>query len=561
MKDTTRILALTALSALLAAACSEGGSGGGSDASADADTDTDTDTDSDADTDADTDTDTDTDTGSDTDADSGAPCTPGVAASNACDANGDVVALDDCGDQVGGVVDDCLDAASNGVCLDGVCGCADGFFGDDCASCLVLVSGATGDDGNDGSTWALAKATVQAGLDTAAAVIADGDASSCEVWVAAGTYTPTVPTDSGDTHTATILLRANVALYGGFAGDETERDGRDIVGNPTILSGDISEGAGEDPADGGTYEDDIWDNANHVVTGATGATIDGFTITAGNAEGDGAGSYGGGMYNDASSPIVTGCTFSGNKAGYSGGGMHNNDGSSPTVTDCTFSDNTADFGAGMYNNASSPTVMGCTFAGNSFGYGSGMYNNASSPTVVDCAFSGNSTIGYGGGMFNNSSSPTVTNSIFTDNSANFYGGGMYNESSSSPTVTNCTFAANTASTGGGIYNDASSPIVTNCILWGDSGGEIANVSSCAPVVTYSDVAGGCPGTGNLSFDPLFVSSSNLRLQSTSPAIDTGSDAAVPLGVTTDLDGNPRLVDGPDTDTTSTVDMGAYEFQP
>jgi len=36
---------------------------------------------------------------------------------------------------------------------------------------------------------------------------------------------------------------------------------------------------------------------------------------------------------------------------------------------------------------------------------------------------------------------------------------------------------------------------------------------------------------------------------------------VPSGLATDLDGNPRIADGPDTDTDATVDMGAYEVQP
>ncbi len=40
---------------------------------------------------------------------------------------------------------------------------------------------------------------------------------------------------------------------------------------------------------------------------------------------------------------------------------------------------------------------------------------------------------------------------------------------------------------------------------------------------------------------------------------------MPVGITTDLDGNPRFVDDPATDDTGNgeppiVDMGAYEFQ-
>ena len=48
------------------------------------------------------------------------------------------------------------------------------------------------------------------------------------------------------------------------------------------------------------------------------------------------------------------------------------------------------------------------------------------------------------------------------------------------------------------------------------------------------------------------------MQSDSPAIDKGNNSFI-SGVSTDLDGNPRVVDG-DLDGTATVDMGAYEFQ-
>ena len=51
---------------------------------------------------------------------------------------------------------------------------------------------------------------------------------------------------------------------------------------------------------------------------------------------------------------------------------------------------------------------------------------------------------------------------------------------------------------------------------------------------------------------------NLRLLVASPAIDKGDNAYI-AGVTKDLEGKPRTVDG-DFDGTPTVDMGVYEFQ-
>jgi hypothetical protein len=56
---------------------------------------------------------------------------------------------------------------------------------------------------------------------------------------------------------------------------------------------------------------------------------------------------------------------------------------------CVITDNSAQSSSGgMYNDHSSPTVTGCTFADNSVTYGGsgGMYNSASSPNCNDCTF-------------------------------------------------------------------------------------------------------------------------------------------------------------------------------
>jgi regulator of RNase E activity RraA len=220
------------------------------------------------------------------------------------------------------------------------------------------------------------------------------------------------------------------------------------------------------------------------------------------------------------------------------------------------------YGGGVYNENSSPTVINCTFSDNMAEMGGGMYNESSNPTVTNCTFSGNS-VGCGGGMYNHyCSNPMVTNCTFNGNSAGYYGGGMYNDNYSSPMVTNCTFSGNSAVYGSGIYNSDSSPTVTNCIVWANSGNQIFNGNS-SPVFTYCDVQGGYAGEGNINTNPMFVDADgadnvagtaddDLRLDSNSLCVDAGDNSAIPAGIITDIDGNPRIYN-------SVVDMGAYEY--
>ncbi len=87
-------------------------------------------------------------------------------------------------------------------------------------------------------------------------------------------------------------------------------------------------------------------------------------------------------------------------------------------------------------------------------------------------------------------------------------------------------------------------------------------------MSFSNIEGSFPGTGNIDADPLFVDSDggDYRLSAGSPCIDAGDNTAIPFK-TTDLDGNPRLIDDRATPDTGVpfvngpiVDMGAYEYQ-
>ena len=283
---------------------------------------------------------------------------------------------------------------------------------------------------------------------------------------------------------------------------------------------------------------------------------------------------GGGMYNLLATATLTNCTFYKNAAGEFGGGMYN-DYSTLTLTDSTFLSNEAfdHNGGGMYNSSSSLTVTNCTMSHNraAIGDGGAMFNSDSSLTVGSCTFDENSANnGHGGAIFNDYSSSILTNCTFSGNTAAPFGdgGGMFNEESS-PILINCTFCANSGRHGGGMYSLGSSrPTVVSSIFWNNSADqEIYDAPGAATTVEYSDVEGGWPGVGNIATDPLFVDGGfvNCRLAPSSPCIDAGDNTAVPKGIVTDLDDNPRFVDDPDTRDTGNgdppvVDMGAYEFQ-
>jgi predicted outer membrane repeat protein len=429
-------------------------------------------------------------------------------------------------------------------------------------STVWYVNGSDTTGSNNGTSWANAFTSLQTALRDAHS----GD----QIWVAKGTYKPTTSTD----RTASFVLDAGVAVYGGFAGTETALSQRNVATNGTELSGDI-----------GTVGDNS-DNSYHVVTSSgldKTAILDGFTITGGNANGDFRQNqqYGGGMYSSGS-PTLSNLTFSDNTASFLGGGMYTSD--SPTLTNVTFSDNSAGSGGGLYNDGGSATLTNVTFSGNSAsdGSGGGMFIFASSPTLTNVTFSGNSAHNSGGGLYcDKSSSPTLTNVTFSGNSAP-NGGGMANYQSS-PTLINVTFSGNSAGNprsdggGGGLFNtDGSLPTLTNCILWGDrdpSGREIVDdpsqlTSPSSSTVSYSDVQGGWSGAGSkdINQDPLFVDAKtgNLHLQPGSPAIDTGTNTYPATGPNLvpsfDLDGNPRPVDG-GTGKGAITDMGAYEYAP
>ena len=359
-----------------------------------------------------------------------------------------------------------------------------------------------GASGGAGNSWDAALGSIQDAVDAASS------AGGGKVWVAAGTYT--------GLEEQVLLMRASVALYGGFLGTESKFEQRNWNTNPTIIDGE---------------------DTRRCAVGADNAGLDGFVVQHGYVHGsngagmynDGVslvlenctflmniseldtqcykdvpycmffGGYGGGIYNKDSSPEMANCCFKENRSDRSGGGMCNVAYSSPVLRNCRFLNNTAeasadcikDFcnyygGGGMYNGGSSLVMTDCVFSGNTatdyLARGAGVYDEGCPSTVLaNCTFEANLASGNGGGMYIDYCSPVLTNCRFVRNVADSGGGLCCSEGDSAPTVTNCTFFGNTAEdSGGGMYNTYSSPAVLNCVFFmntADAGGGMANSHS------------------------------------------------------------------------------------
>ena len=427
---------------------------------------------------------------------------------------------------------------------------------------------------NDGSGWENAYIFLQEAL---------ADANSAdkpvEIRVAQGIYRPDqglIAISEFDWRTTSFQLISGVTLKGGYAGVvEPDPDARDVRGYETILSGDL---AGNDVqvADPNDLLDEPTrsENSYNVVTCIDDtdetAVLDGFTITAGNANvpylpipprpprGGVMEDRGAGMYIHSSNPTLTHCIFTGNSAADSGGGISN-----------------------RFGRSGSLTLTDCTFIGNSAGAGGGVSNQWYSSAILNnCTFIANEARYWGGAMYSfHQSKSTVNNCTFIGNSAEI-GGGIYNEQHTELILTNCTLTGNSARrNGNGIVCSSSQSSsndveLTNCIFW-DDGDEIWNEGGSTITISYSNIQGGPAGVydpfetvirgeGNIDTDPLFADPDgpdnipdteydDLRLSPISPCVDAGDPDYIPEPNETDLVGNPRIVSG-------RIDMGAHEFQ-
>jgi hypothetical protein len=353
---------------------------------------------------------------------------------------------------------------------------------------IIYVNGNISASGGGGS-WATAKKTIQEALQ----LTTDYNFIH-SIWIAKGTYSPNAP----------LSMKNNIAIYGGFAGTESQLSERNFILNRTIISGG---------------------NARLVFSNSS--------------------------LNETA--VLDGCTISNGYSGYDyeSGGMANF-GAHVTIRNCVFSNNIAEnYGAAMMNSRSHPNISNCVFTGNEAKNNSGgaLYNDHSSPIINNCVFTGNKSIALGGAIHTVSVStsryadPVINNCVFVGNYAGDNGGAMSFYKYSRPVITNTIVYQNTK---------GRTPVASN-IYFSEATGTVAN----------SIIEGGFSGTGNMNDDPLFVnaalpagvdgiwmtSDDGLALSGCSPAINMGKTLTPDLPL--DILGKSRV---------DAQDIGAYEFR-
>ncbi len=428
----------------------------------------------------------------------------------------------------------------------------------------------------DGTSWANAFDDLQSAL----AVALNGD----EIWVSKGSYFVNGTTDDS------FEIPSGVKVFGGFEGNENQRQSRNWINNETILDGVFN-----------IHTVVYFENSN------TDTTIDGFIIQNGFADGiNPRGQSAGAIFIQNASPAIANCRIRDNESVGQGGAIFIEgsfaNSSSPNFKNCTIENNTSSsnggalFGGGNNNGTCNPTFEKCIFKNNSCSTGGGaIFLNGvdGNATCIfkACDFDSNIANGNGGAMYTLSKeggvgNHEIINSRFYNNKG-FAAGGMYNHGGGtngngipgdcSPLITNCTFYLNEATgvpagLGGAIYNNAegggnSSPIISNSIIYGNISEQnshvfrnvdgtptiknsLVDVADCSALNQgpNSDVT--CEGLMiYTSTDPFKnAAGGDLRLIENSEATDTGSDND--NNEPEDLDCEQRKI--------NTIDMGAYE---
>jgi hypothetical protein len=445
----------------------------------------------------------------------------------------------------------------------------------------VIFVTTSGNDSNSGHSWGQAKATVQAGINTAFAEM------RTQVWVSAGTY------DAGSINGFVIL--PGLTVYGGFVGSESSLSER--ISTPP-----------QDDYGAATYTNET------ILTSRTNITPTALCCVSGSPS-------------DRGIPRISGCTITLSKRG-----VYSSYWLGLTVTDCNIEYNAnantsvASFGCGAYrcqlqyctisNNALSHTgskgggayecyLSNCRVVYNAARDGAGIHTctavsclidsnitlsagvggGAHTSTCTDCTISNNTSLAGGGGVSAVSCSDcvfianigsanqactesgTFFNSIFIghSNSGIGYGDfyncifaanhGTYGVFVPGVTLRNCMLLHNTSD----LIVDGGSLTTYNSVFWKNTwanppSGSHTNVCtdttlSLASFIAPLDIVVGRPAT----FAALLaaIMAHGYDTASAGPQIDAGNNTYAAM--TTDIMGRPRIYN-------TTVDIGPYEYQ-
>lgn len=353
----------------------------------------------------------------------------------------------------------------------------------------------------DGSSWDNASGDLQAMIN--ASDVRD------QVWVAKGVYKPDRRPDmidnpnysslsnpnrdpGVDVRFNSFLLKAKVAVYGGFAGNEPTNyflGDRDFVANETILSGDLN--GNDDPLDPVTKDDNTYHVVMVVGDMGQGSILDGFTVRDGQTEAATGTTNAIRVHEDYNVPstrspgiiayyvdfiefrnlIIRNNTHV--SSGQNAGALYMFT-ASGDLTNVQFIDNKIDLpsgstvghGGAMYtygvaNDRAKINFRNVSFIGNeSFGSGGAIYmGQYSDLKFYDCLFQGNKS-GSTGGVFylgSGTSNADFYNTDFINNQGQSSGGVIYAVNSGRLNINGGVFKGNTIvaqSSGGAIYASA-----------------------------------------------------------------------------------------------------------
>jgi len=437
----------------------------------------------------------------------------------------------------------------------------------------LFVNGNTGSDsGNDCASAGSPCATIQRAIDSAQA----GDT----IEIADATYTEMVVVDKalamrGQSRAGTVIQAAESRGVANNRVISVDDDTDFELSDATIRHGRAGVGPGSGGDDGGGLE---------CLGGDL--LLERVTFTANDAEGAGAGLASGDNVVVMNDVVFRG---NGNSDTSEGGGAFLGENfviTDATLTNVVFENNmAAGVGGGLSIFNIQAALRTVIFVENSADNGGGLYYEGSGDSNLELrnvAFVGNSAGSDGGGMLSvTSGTPySMVNVLFSGNSANL-GGALFNSNGldeGSRVLTNVTISGNRATLRGGGIDRPFGMVLRNTIIWNNQdetgiGTAEANLRdrfrNAVVEVSNSLLQGYLPdvwpGSNNLDGtdagnNPLFRDAVNpngapslagdLRLQFESPVRDVGNNSFV-TGITTDLDGNPRIVGG-------TVDLGAFE---